>query len=90
MNKTSMAPSVSSKTQLTRLEQTWRFSYCARERVIGPCIVCIGVMFSLIGVVDLDGVILTSFREVECFSNGVKPLHSPTLPKRASLLALAE
>jgi hypothetical protein len=39
-------PSVSSKPQLTRLEQIWRFSYRACERVIGPCIVCIAVMSS--------------------------------------------
>jgi hypothetical protein len=41
-----MAPSVSSKTQLTRVERTWRFSYRARDRVIGPFIVCIEVMSS--------------------------------------------
>jgi hypothetical protein len=44
--KTSMAPSVSSETQLTRVERTWRFSYRARDRVIGPFIVCIEVMSS--------------------------------------------
>jgi hypothetical protein len=42
-----MAPSVSSETQLTRVERTWRFSCCARDRVIGPFIVCIEVMSSL-------------------------------------------
>jgi hypothetical protein len=41
-----MAPSVSSKTQLTRVERTWRFSCRARDRVIGPFIVCIEVMSS--------------------------------------------
>jgi hypothetical protein len=41
-----MAPSVSSETQLTRVEHTWRFSYRARDRVIGPFIVCIEVMSS--------------------------------------------
>jgi hypothetical protein len=46
--KTSMAPSVSSETQLTRVERTWRFSCRARNRVIGPFIVCIEVM-SLLG-----------------------------------------
>jgi hypothetical protein len=47
--KTSMAPSVSSETQLTRVERTWRFSCHARDRVIGPFIICIEVMFSSIG-----------------------------------------
>jgi hypothetical protein len=41
-----MAPSVSSETQLTRVERTWRFSCRARDRVIGPFIVCIEVMSS--------------------------------------------
>jgi hypothetical protein len=41
-----MAPSVSSKTQLTRVERTWRFSCRARDRVIGPFIVYIEVMSS--------------------------------------------
>jgi hypothetical protein len=41
-----MAPSVSSETQLTRVERTWRFSCRVRDRVIGPFIVCIEVMFS--------------------------------------------
>jgi hypothetical protein len=41
-----MAPSVSSETQLTRVECTWRFSCRARDRVIGPFIVCIEVMSS--------------------------------------------
>jgi hypothetical protein len=44
--KTSMAPSVSSETQLTRVERTWRFSCRARDRVIGPFIVCIEVISS--------------------------------------------
>jgi hypothetical protein len=44
--KTSMAPSVSSETQLTRVERTWRFSCRARDCVIGPFIVCIEVMSS--------------------------------------------
>jgi hypothetical protein len=44
--KTSMAPSVSSETQLTRVERTWRISCRARDRVIGPFIVCIEVMSS--------------------------------------------
>jgi hypothetical protein len=39
-------PSVSSETQLTRVERTWRFSCRARDRVIGPFIVCIEVMSS--------------------------------------------
>jgi hypothetical protein len=41
-----MAPSVSSETQLTRVERTWRFSCRAHDRVIGPFIVCIEVMSS--------------------------------------------
>jgi hypothetical protein len=41
-----MAPSVSSETQLTRVECTWRFSCRARDHVIGPFIVCIEVMSS--------------------------------------------
>jgi hypothetical protein len=41
-----MAPSVSSETQLPRVERTWRFSCRARDRVIGPFIVCIEVMSS--------------------------------------------
>jgi hypothetical protein len=41
-----MAPSVSSKTQLIRVKCTWRFSYRARDRVIGPFIVCIEMMSS--------------------------------------------
>jgi hypothetical protein len=41
-----MAPSVSSETQLTRAERTWRISCRARDRVIGPFIVCIEVMSS--------------------------------------------
>jgi hypothetical protein len=41
-----MAPSVSSETQLTRVERTWRFSCRARDRVIGPFIVYIEVMSS--------------------------------------------
>jgi hypothetical protein len=41
-----MYPSVSSETQLTRVEHTWRFSCRARDRVIGPFIVCIEVMSS--------------------------------------------
>ena len=44
--KTSMAPSVSSKTQLIRLERTWRFSCHARARIVGPCIICMGEMSS--------------------------------------------
>jgi hypothetical protein len=44
--KTSMAPSVSFETQLTRVELTWKFSCRARDRVIGPFIVCIEVMSS--------------------------------------------
>jgi hypothetical protein len=44
--KTSMAPSVSSKTQFARLERTWRFSCRAHARVVGPCIVCMGVINS--------------------------------------------
>jgi hypothetical protein len=44
--KTSMSPSVSSKTQLTMVECTWRFSCRERDRVIGPYIVCIEVMSS--------------------------------------------
>jgi hypothetical protein len=43
-----MAPSVSSETQLTRVERTWRFRCRARDRVIGPFIVCIEVMSSSI------------------------------------------
>jgi hypothetical protein len=31
---------------LTRVERTWRFSCRARDRVIGPFIVCIEVMSS--------------------------------------------
>jgi hypothetical protein len=49
--KTSMAPSVSSETQLTRVEHTWRISCRARDRVIGPFIVCIEVMSSSLGFV---------------------------------------
>jgi hypothetical protein len=45
-----MAPSVSSETQLTRVERTWRFSCRARDRVIGSFIVCIEVMYSSQGV----------------------------------------
>jgi hypothetical protein len=41
-----MAPSVSSETHLTRVERTWRISCRARDRVIGPFIVCIEVMSS--------------------------------------------
>jgi hypothetical protein len=41
-----MAPSVSSETQLTRVERAWRFSCRAHDRVIGPFIVCIEVMSS--------------------------------------------
>jgi hypothetical protein len=41
-----MAPSVSYETQLTRVERTWRISCRARDRVIGPFIVCIEVMSS--------------------------------------------
>jgi hypothetical protein len=41
-----MAPSVSSETQLTRVERTWRFRCRARDRVIGPFIVYIEVMSS--------------------------------------------
>jgi hypothetical protein len=41
-----MAPSVSSETQLTRVERTWRISCRARDRVIDPFIVCIEVMSS--------------------------------------------
>jgi hypothetical protein len=41
-----MAPSVSSETQLTRAERTWRISCRAHDRVIGPFIVCIEVMSS--------------------------------------------
>jgi hypothetical protein len=41
-----MAPSVSSETQLTRVERTWRISCRAHDRVIGPFIVCIEVMSS--------------------------------------------
>jgi hypothetical protein len=44
--KTFMAPSVSSETQLTRVERTWRFSCHARDRVIGPLIVCIEMISS--------------------------------------------
>jgi hypothetical protein len=49
-----MAPSVSSETQLTRVEHTWRFSCRARDRVIGPFIVCIEVMSSSACVTNLD------------------------------------
>jgi hypothetical protein len=35
---------------LTRVERTWRFSCRARDRVIGPFIVCIEVMSSSAGV----------------------------------------
>jgi hypothetical protein len=42
-----MAPSVSSETQLNMVERTCRFSCRARDRVIGPFIVCIEVMSSL-------------------------------------------
>jgi hypothetical protein len=38
--------SVSCKTQLTMLERTWEFSCRVRARVVGPCIVCMGVMSS--------------------------------------------
>jgi hypothetical protein len=41
-----MTPSVSSETQLTRVERTFRFSCHARDCVIGPFIVCIEVMSS--------------------------------------------
>jgi hypothetical protein len=41
-----MAPSVRSETQLTRVERTWRISCRARDRVIGPFILCIEVMSS--------------------------------------------
>jgi hypothetical protein len=41
-----MAPSVSSETQLTRVERTWRFNCRACDRVISPFIVCIEVMSS--------------------------------------------
>jgi hypothetical protein len=41
-----MAPSVSSETQLTRVERTWRFSCRARDRVNGPFIIYIEVMSS--------------------------------------------
>jgi hypothetical protein len=44
--KTFIATSVISKTQLTRLQRIWRFSRRARAHVIGPCIVCMGVMSS--------------------------------------------
>jgi hypothetical protein len=44
-----MAPSVSSETQLTRVERTCRFSCRARDRVIGPFIVYIEVMSSSAG-----------------------------------------
>jgi hypothetical protein len=40
------------------------------------------------GVADLGGVILKRLEVARRFSNGVRPLHSPTLPKQASLLAL--
>jgi hypothetical protein len=39
-----MTPKVSSEMQLTKLEQTWRFSYHACAHINGPCIVCIEVM----------------------------------------------
>jgi hypothetical protein len=41
-----MAQSVSSKIQLTKQERTWIFSYRARARVVGPCIIYMGVMYS--------------------------------------------
>jgi hypothetical protein len=46
ITKIFMAPSVSSKTQLTRLERTWRLRFHACAHVVGPCIVCMGVMSS--------------------------------------------
>jgi hypothetical protein len=54
-----MAPSVSSETQLTRVECTWRFSCRALDRVIGPFIVCIEVMSSsLLPMTDLMHVVI--------------------------------
>jgi hypothetical protein len=51
-----MAPSVSSETQLTRVERTWRISCHARDHVIGPFIVCIEVMsLSPMTVATVDG-----------------------------------
>jgi hypothetical protein len=41
-----MTACVSSKIQLTRLERTYRFGCGAHERVVGPCIICIGMMSS--------------------------------------------
>jgi hypothetical protein len=52
-----MAPSVSSETQWTRVEHTWRFSCRARDRVIGPFIVCIEVMSSSLSLED-EGTLL--------------------------------
>ena len=49
-----MSPSISSKTQLTRVERTWRFSCRARDRVIGPFIVCIEVTSSSSPLQSLD------------------------------------
>jgi hypothetical protein len=48
-----MAKSVSSETQLTRAKRTWRISCRARDRVIGPSIVCVEVMSSSDDEVDL-------------------------------------
>jgi hypothetical protein len=56
-----MTPSLSPKTQLTKLERTWRLNCRACERVIGPCIVCIEVMSSSEGRVGSEG-----NRAVEC------------------------
>jgi hypothetical protein len=53
-----MAPSVSSETQLTRAERTWRISCRARDRVIGPFIVCIEVMSSSRPVLSLYHTVL--------------------------------
>jgi hypothetical protein len=51
-----MARSVSSETQLNRVERTWRFSCRARDRVIGPFIVCIEVMSSsVLGKSSIEG-----------------------------------
>jgi hypothetical protein len=57
-----MAPSVSSETQLTRVERTWRFSCRARDRVIGPFSVCIEVMSSSIYLFILLFFSYTNFR----------------------------
>jgi hypothetical protein len=52
-----MAPSVNFETQLTRVERTWRFNCHARDRVIGPFIVCIEVMSSSVAMWDGLGIL---------------------------------